>query len=37
MNLLVSAVIYGLIQGLIFVLNSMFSHMLGGRPYYLMR
>lgn len=37
MKLFLLAVVYGLVQGLIFVLNYVSQDVLGGRPYYLMR
>lgn len=37
MRIFLLAVVYGLVQGLLLVLNTMFQDMLGGRPYYLTR
>lgn len=37
LRMFVLAVLYGLVQGLIFVFNYVAQDVLGGRPYYLMR
>ena len=37
MNLFLMALLYGLAQGLIFVMNYLYADMLAGRPYYLAR
>lgn len=37
MKLLLMALVYGLIQGLVFVLNTMYGPALAGQPYYLAR
>ena len=37
MNLFLMALLYGLVQGLIFVFNTMYAQALAGRPYYLAR
>ncbi len=37
MKLFVMAFLYGLVQGLIYVLNTLYGPATGGRPYYLAR